>query len=644
MRLGEGLEDALDDLGGHPDPGVGDRELDELAVVRRCAVGPTPDRHGDRAAGGELDRVADQVGEHLAQPQRVGLDPDRNVVVDAHVEAHALGGGLRCEQLAQVVDGLGERERLHVQLEPPGLDLGEVEQVVEHHPQRLGGPADGSGEAAALAVEVGGDEQLGEPEDAVDGRAQLVAHAGDELGAHLEGAHRGIPRRRQLGLGLLARRDVAAGDDDGPHVLVVEEVGPGGLDGGVLAVGLQHPDLAGELAAGGLQQADQHPPDPVDVIGVRQLEQVPGRPEVARVAEDRLDVAGGVDDLAVAVDERDGVRDVLEHPLEAVLTDLERGAGLLAIGEVAEVEHDAPHRRLVEQVGGDGLDDARGAVGPQDPELQRHGRAGSAGRVQERLDDDVVVLGVHEVEHRGAQLVLHREPGQGRGRGRGVGEPPSLVDGDHGVGREAQQGLQPLAGQAALGDVLDGADQGEGLAGVVAQHRQVQVAPEGGAVGSHVALVDRHRVDLTGEQGGEVLVGRLLLVGVRDGDHVGGGGPGAAEQLARDPVGQEVAAVERGEGVGHRGVLEHRSPQAVDPEPARQHGQVVGRPRWVCRAVHRPSLGRRGRVGCRAHDGTKNGASGGHHRGPGRPRQLGWSGPSWRARTRSRIRSSRPRL
>ena len=211
------------------------------------------------------------------------------------------------------------------------------------------------------------------------------------------------------------------------------------------------------------------------------------------------------------------------------------------------------------------------------------------------------------------------------------------VDGDDRVGREPQQGLEALAGESGIGHVLDGAEQGQRIAGVVAQDREVQVAPERGAVGPHVALVDRHRLDLAGEQGGQVLVGGGLLFGVGDGDDIGLGDPWGAEQLASDPVGEEVAAVERGERVRHGRVLEHGSPEAVDPEPPRQHGQVVGWPRWVCRAVHGTTLGRPTATG---------GRRAGRRRACERPgaAQLDASDPPCRALARSRMRRSRPRL
>jgi hypothetical protein len=79
---------------------------------------------------------------------------------------------------------------LRIELELSGLDLGEVEHLVDetkevgagavHALQRLGG---------FLGTEPRrvGDQHLGEPDNGVERSAQFVAHAGDELGLVLAG-------------------------------------------------------------------------------------------------------------------------------------------------------------------------------------------------------------------------------------------------------------------------------------------------------------------------------------------------------------------------------------------------------------------------------------------------------------------------
>ena len=69
-------------------------------------------------------------------------------------------------------------------LQLPGLDLRQVENVVDQLEQVLAAGADRADVVAALglvAVVGVADEQLGEAEDAVERRANLVAHVGQEL-------------------------------------------------------------------------------------------------------------------------------------------------------------------------------------------------------------------------------------------------------------------------------------------------------------------------------------------------------------------------------------------------------------------------------------------------------------------------------
>ena len=67
-------------------------------------------------------------------------------------------------------------------LELAGLDLREVEDVVDDRQQRLAGVADRLRVVALAGVEVGLEQQIGHADDAVHRRADLVAHVGEEVG------------------------------------------------------------------------------------------------------------------------------------------------------------------------------------------------------------------------------------------------------------------------------------------------------------------------------------------------------------------------------------------------------------------------------------------------------------------------------
>ena len=109
---------------------------------------------------------------------------------------------LRREELDLVLEQLAELERLEREREAPGLDLLQVEEVVDERRQPLRLAVDRLQVALArVLVEVLVHEQLGEAEHARERRAQLVRDGRDELGLE--------PRGLALG-GDLAHDDDAA--------------------------------------------------------------------------------------------------------------------------------------------------------------------------------------------------------------------------------------------------------------------------------------------------------------------------------------------------------------------------------------------------------------------------------------------------
>ena len=80
------------------------------------------------------------------------------------------------------------RQQLHL----AGLDLGEVEDVVDDREQVLAGPVDLLQVGRRVLLDVlGGQllEQLAVADDGIQGRAQLVAHVGQERALDLAGFH-----------------------------------------------------------------------------------------------------------------------------------------------------------------------------------------------------------------------------------------------------------------------------------------------------------------------------------------------------------------------------------------------------------------------------------------------------------------------
>src|SRR5262249_35544219 len=140
VGLREGLEDPRHGWRVHADPGVTDRELDGYgAVLRRADV-----RLDDHLAGaGELDGVVDQVHADLTHAQRIAHEYRGRALGRPDDELDALVGGTRGEQTGAFLEQRAQVEGQFLERDLAGVDLGQVEQVVDDLQQYPGRGADG---------------------------------------------------------------------------------------------------------------------------------------------------------------------------------------------------------------------------------------------------------------------------------------------------------------------------------------------------------------------------------------------------------------------------------------------------------------------------------------------------------------------
>ena len=170
-------------------------------------------------AVGELDRVGQQVVEDLLQALAVGVEHGRRALVDRDRQGQALLVGEGAEGGGHVGGQVGQGEGRRGQLHLPRLHLGQVEDVADEGQQVGAGAVDAAGELDLLVGEVAGrvvGQELGQDEQAVERRAQLVAHVGQELGL--------VPGADGQLLGPLLQRppgqlDLGVLDLDGPVLL-----------------------------------------------------------------------------------------------------------------------------------------------------------------------------------------------------------------------------------------------------------------------------------------------------------------------------------------------------------------------------------------------------------------------------------------
>ncbi|MNS55774.1 hypothetical protein D3C72_886160 [compost metagenome] len=250
-------------------------------------------------------------------------------------ERQALGLGLRAQGRDHVLDGQSRVEVRMVDGHLAGLDLGEVQHVVD---QRQQVPAVAQHRLEVLPVErielerLVGRHQIGVADDGVQGRAQLVAHIGQKLALDAVGRLQLDRLGRQV-LHLAALRQVARdlGEADQLAVFVVDgrddDVGP---EAGAVFADAPTFVLDVAVARGGGQQP------PGAALGQRL-----GRVEEAVVLPEdlgfgvplhALDTLVPARNVTLGVEHQDGVvRDVLDQELQLAALIL----GDLALGQVA---------------------------------------------------------------------------------------------------------------------------------------------------------------------------------------------------------------------------------------------------------------------------------------------------------------------
>ena len=135
------------------------------------------------AVGRELHRVREQVEDDLPDPPLVPRD-DVEAAVPVERDLDAFGRGLLTNHRDAALEGVLERERRDLQLDLAGLDLGQVEDVVDEGQQVVPRGEDVVEVLGLLRVHVADHslaQHLREADDRVERRPQLVRHVGEEV-------------------------------------------------------------------------------------------------------------------------------------------------------------------------------------------------------------------------------------------------------------------------------------------------------------------------------------------------------------------------------------------------------------------------------------------------------------------------------
>ena len=203
------------------DAGVAHRQMLSVAVAR-------PMRDLDLAVLGELQRVGDQVVQHLAHPRGVAPVDPRRLGSTSRSERQALLAGERCERRGRrpparrrgrtrasssssLPASIFERSSTSLRIASSASP-----DCADHRPAARAAPAAGGSDG----------HRLGHAQHAVQRRADLVAHGGQEGALGVVGGLGLFLGLDQRPLGLLARGDVLHRADHAAHLAVVARASP----------------------------------------------------------------------------------------------------------------------------------------------------------------------------------------------------------------------------------------------------------------------------------------------------------------------------------------------------------------------------------------------------------------------------------
>ena len=201
IRLAEALEDVGHRLGVDPLPGIADPDL---GVETRL-----PELDRDRSSSrGELDRIRQQVPEHLLESSRVAEhDGEAHFAADPQVFLR----GERQDGIDGRIDHAGERDLGRFQAQLPGVEPLHVHQVLDQLGLRSAlAIDDGQALPDALGAHAGPLEQGHPPANGIQRAAQLVGQDGEEVALGSIGLRQLRDPTLQLGLQALALGDVAS--------------------------------------------------------------------------------------------------------------------------------------------------------------------------------------------------------------------------------------------------------------------------------------------------------------------------------------------------------------------------------------------------------------------------------------------------
>ncbi|MNQ35291.1 hypothetical protein D3C85_487690 [compost metagenome] len=181
VELDEFLEETIHLGGIYARACIGDGKAKTGDASRRGRAVGCGGAYHQAARAGELDRVRDQIGEDLTNARLVADPGPGEAGRDFEADRQSLGGGRWFEEAGDALQHRAEGKGTGVDRQLTGLDLGEVQHVVEQDAERF----PGFDQQEALLLFARGQVGLGQgarhADHPIEGRPDLVAHIGDEI-------------------------------------------------------------------------------------------------------------------------------------------------------------------------------------------------------------------------------------------------------------------------------------------------------------------------------------------------------------------------------------------------------------------------------------------------------------------------------
>src|SRR5882724_4393645 len=156
----------------------------------------------------ELYGIAQEIDQYLVEAVWVAGKPVGNVRVDVNAELQSFFLQAVFKDGACTAHHLFQAEVYFLDIELARFYLGEIQDIIDNDQEIIGAALDRTGQLLLLVREVGIEQEFGHPLDAIHGRADLMAHIGEELFLHLPGVLGFADGDDKLFLDRFAPRDI----------------------------------------------------------------------------------------------------------------------------------------------------------------------------------------------------------------------------------------------------------------------------------------------------------------------------------------------------------------------------------------------------------------------------------------------------